>query len=319
MPLVGTVREFNSQAKVIRDTIEVVFAERGTHMNYLLGTMIETPRGALVADSIGKQAEFFSFGTNDLTQMTLGFSRDDIGKFLPDYLKDGMYDQDPFQSIDQKGVGLLVKMAVEKGRAARPGIKLGVCGEHGGDSGIDRLFPSGRARLCELLAVPGCRLRVWRRLRQRSANSKVAMWQRPALMSWPFNFWIVLCRQYQGQPQTCNQSAAIPCQELEFALVQACNPLDNRQSKSGAAGVCASILKPGKGKFHAFEFSFGYAGAMIENINQYLTIVDAGFNSDGFATILAGVFEEIDECPHQCSRTDHRRRHLSQCDLSSWL
>jgi pyruvate,orthophosphate dikinase len=133
VPLVGTVREFNSQAKVIRKTADAVFAERGEKIDYLLGTMIETPRAALIADSIGQQAEFFSFGTNDLTQMAMGFSRDDAGKFLPSYLKDGMYERDPFESIDQKGVGLLVQMAVEKGRTARPGIKLGVCGEHGGD------------------------------------------------------------------------------------------------------------------------------------------------------------------------------------------
>jgi len=140
IPLVTTVREFNAQAKVIRSTIDKVFAERGETIEYMLGTMIETPRGALVADSIGKQAEFFSFGTNDLTQMTLGFSRDDIGKFLPFYLRDGMYEQDPFQSIDQKGVGLLVKDAVEKGRSVRPGIKLGVCGEHGGDPASIEFF-----------------------------------------------------------------------------------------------------------------------------------------------------------------------------------
>ena len=133
VPLVGTVREFNAQAEVIRRVIEQVFVERNDKIEYLLGTMIETPRAALVADSIAKQAEFFSFGTNDLTQMTLGFSRDDIGKFLPFYLRDGLYEQDPFQSIDQKGVGLLVKMAVDKGHASRPGIKLGICGEHGGD------------------------------------------------------------------------------------------------------------------------------------------------------------------------------------------
>ncbi len=133
VPLVGTVREFNAQAKVIRETAATVFAERGTEIEYMLGTMIETPRAALIADSIGAQAQFFSFGTNDLTQMTMGFSRDDAGKFLPSYLKDGMYERDPFQSIDQKGVGLLVKMAVEKGRSVRPTIKLGICGEHGGD------------------------------------------------------------------------------------------------------------------------------------------------------------------------------------------
>ncbi len=140
IPLVGTVREFNSQAKVIRDTAEKVFAERNATIDFLVGTMIETPRGALVADSIGKQAEFFSFGTNDLTQMTLGFSRDDVSKFLPAYLKAGMYEQDPFQSIDQKGVGQLVKMAVDKGRSARPNIKLGVCGEHGGDPASVEFF-----------------------------------------------------------------------------------------------------------------------------------------------------------------------------------
>ncbi len=133
VPLVGSVREFNAQAKVIRATAEDVFAERGERIAYMLGTMIETPRAALIADSIGKQAEFFSFGTNDLTQMTLGFSRDDAGKFLPEYLKRGIYERDPFRSIDQKGVGLLVEMAVKKGREVRPDIEVGICGEHGGD------------------------------------------------------------------------------------------------------------------------------------------------------------------------------------------
>jgi pyruvate,orthophosphate dikinase len=102
--------------------------------------MIETPRSALIADSIGVQAEFFSFGTNDLTQMTLGFSRDDAGKFLPEYLKKGMYERDPFQSIDQKGVGLLVEMAVQKGRAVRKDIEVGICGEHGGDPASVEFF-----------------------------------------------------------------------------------------------------------------------------------------------------------------------------------
>lgn len=133
IPLVGTVREFTLQAKLIRDTAEAVFAERKATVDYMLGTMIETPRGALVADAIAKEAEFFSFGTNDLTQMTLGFSRDDIGKFLPCYLSEGVYEVDPFQSIDQTGVGQLVKSAADKGRSTRAGIKLGVCGEHGGD------------------------------------------------------------------------------------------------------------------------------------------------------------------------------------------
>jgi pyruvate,orthophosphate dikinase len=133
VPLVGTVREFNAQAKIIRATAEAVFTERDERIAYMLGTMIETPRAALIADSIGRQAEFFSFGTNDLTQMTLGFSRDDAGKFLPDYLKRGIYERDPFRSIDQKGVGVLVEMAVKKGRDVRPDIEVGICGEHGGD------------------------------------------------------------------------------------------------------------------------------------------------------------------------------------------
>jgi pyruvate,orthophosphate dikinase len=133
VPLVGTVREFNAQARIIRATAEDVFTERGERIAYMLGTMIETPRAALIADSIGKQAEFFSFGTNDLTQMTLGFSRDDAGKFLPEYLKRGIYERDPFRSIDQKGVGVLVEMAVRKGREVRPDIEVGICGEHGGD------------------------------------------------------------------------------------------------------------------------------------------------------------------------------------------
>jgi pyruvate,orthophosphate dikinase len=160
VPLVGTVREFDAQATVIRRAAAAVFAERGETLHYMLGTMIETPRAALIADSIGKQAEFFSFGTNDLTQMTLGFSRDDAGKFLPDYLKSGMYEHDPFRSIDQKGVGLLVKMAVEKGRSVRPDIEVGVCGEHGGDPASVAFFH--RAGLdyvsCSPYRVPIARL-----------------------------------------------------------------------------------------------------------------------------------------------------------------
>jgi pyruvate,orthophosphate dikinase len=160
VPLVGTVREFNAQAAVIRATALQVFAARGETLPYLLGTMIETPRAALVAESIARQAEFFSFGTNDLTQMTLGFSRDDAGKFLPDYLQRGIYEHDPFRSIDQKGVGLLVAMAVEKGRSVRPGIEIGVCGEHGGDPASVAFFH--RAGLdyvsCSPFRVPIARL-----------------------------------------------------------------------------------------------------------------------------------------------------------------
>ncbi len=160
VPLVGSVREFEAQAAVIRKTAETVFAERGQRIHFLLGTMIETPRAVLVADSIGAQAEFFSFGTNDLTQMTLGFSRDDANSFLPDYLKKGIYERDPFRSIDQKGVGQLVEMGVQKGRAARPNLEIGVCGEHGGDPASVQFFY--RAGLnyvsCSPFRVPIARL-----------------------------------------------------------------------------------------------------------------------------------------------------------------
>jgi pyruvate,orthophosphate dikinase len=160
VPLVGTVREFNAQAEVIRRTAELVFAERGERIDFQLGAMIETPRAALVADSIASRAEFLSFGTNDLTQMTMGFSRDDAGRFLPAYLKAGMYEHDPFRSIDQKGVGLLVESAVAKAKVARPGVEVGVCGEHGGDPASVAFFH--RAGLdyvsCSPFRVPIARL-----------------------------------------------------------------------------------------------------------------------------------------------------------------
>ena len=123
------------QVDIIRSTAETVFAERGTRIEYLVGTMIEVPRAALTADEIAEVAEFFSFGTNDLTQMTFGFSRDDIGKFLPIYMEKNLLKNDPFQILDRDGVGKLVKYGVEKGRQTRPDIKLGICGEHGGEPG----------------------------------------------------------------------------------------------------------------------------------------------------------------------------------------
>ncbi len=133
VPLIGTVAEYKNQADIINTTAEAVFAERGDRIEYLVGTMIEVPRAALTAEGIAKEAQFFSFGTNDLTQMTMGFSRDDAGKFLPAYLEKGILKQDPFQVLDQHGVGQLIEMAVAKGRSTRPGIKLGICGEHGGE------------------------------------------------------------------------------------------------------------------------------------------------------------------------------------------
>lgn len=133
IPLTGTLAEMQLQEQIVRDTIKAIFAERNAEIHHLVGTMIEVPRAALVADQIAKSAEFFSFGTNDLTQMTFGYSRDDAGKFLPVYIEKGILKRDPFEVLDQEGVGQLVKMAVEKGKQTRPEIKLGICGEHGGE------------------------------------------------------------------------------------------------------------------------------------------------------------------------------------------
>jgi pyruvate,orthophosphate dikinase len=133
IPLVGEPREITHQAKVVRETAARVFAERGRKVKYSVGTMIEVPRGALTADRIAEEAEFFSFGTNDLTQTTYGISRDDVGAVLQSYLDRGIYDNDPFVTLDRSGVGELMRIAVERGRKTRPYMKLGICGEHGGD------------------------------------------------------------------------------------------------------------------------------------------------------------------------------------------
>lgn len=133
VPLVGIKFEFNEQDKIIRETAAALFAEKGDSIEFKVGTMIEIPRAALTADRIAEKAEFFSFGTNDLTQMTFGYSRDDIASFLPVYLEKKILKEDPFQVLDQNGVGQLVKMATEKGRSVRPDLKVGICGEHGGE------------------------------------------------------------------------------------------------------------------------------------------------------------------------------------------
>jgi pyruvate,orthophosphate dikinase len=133
IPLVGNVKELVHQEKIVRKVAEAVMKEKGVMFKYLVGTMIEIPRGAITADEIAAVAEFFSFGTNDLTQTTLGVSRDDAARFLIPYVEKEMYAKDPFEVLDRGGVGKLMKIAVEKGRATRPGIKLGICGEHGGD------------------------------------------------------------------------------------------------------------------------------------------------------------------------------------------
>ena len=133
IPLVGTQKELALQKAVVNETAAAVFAEKGATVDYMVGTMIEVPRAALVADKIAAEAEFFSFGTNDLTQTTFGISRDDAAKFLPIYLEEDIYPQDPFAAIDESGVGQLMEIGVSKGRATRPGLKVGICGEHGGE------------------------------------------------------------------------------------------------------------------------------------------------------------------------------------------
>jgi pyruvate,orthophosphate dikinase len=133
IPLTTSLKEMKNQADIVRRVAEEVFAEKKDRVEYLVGTMIELPRAALVADKIAEEAEFFSFGTNDLTQTTFGFSRDDINKFLPEYLAQGIFKQDPFATLDQDGVGQLVEMATLKGRKTRPNLKVGICGEHGGE------------------------------------------------------------------------------------------------------------------------------------------------------------------------------------------
>jgi len=144
IPLVATVKEMANQGAIVRRVAEEVFREKGMKVEYMVGTMIELPRAALVADEIAKEAEFFSFGTNDLTQTTFGFSRDDVNKVLPTYLAEGILKQDPFAALDQEGVGQLVKMATERGRKTRPTLKVGICGEHGGEpSSVEFCYRTG--------------------------------------------------------------------------------------------------------------------------------------------------------------------------------
>ncbi len=129
----GFSTELKAQAAIVHETAKKVFGEKGITISYLVGTMIELPRACVVADQIAKEAQFFSFGTNDLTQTTLGMSRDDYGGFIRHYLENDLVPRDPFQSIDIDGVGALMRMAVEKGRGERKDLKIGICGEHGGD------------------------------------------------------------------------------------------------------------------------------------------------------------------------------------------
>ena len=160
IPLVGDKKELKFVKKVIVEVAEQVKKEKKSDIKYHIGTMIEIPRAALMADEIAEEAEFFSFGTNDLTQMTFGFSRDDTGKFIDSYYKSKIYESDPFAKLDQNGVGQLIQMAAEKGRKTRPDIKLGICGEHGGDpSSVEFCHKVGLTYVsCSPFRVPIARL-----------------------------------------------------------------------------------------------------------------------------------------------------------------
>jgi pyruvate,orthophosphate dikinase len=160
VPLTGTLAEMKMQEGIIRETIAKIFTERNDSIEHLVGTMIEIPRAALTADLVAESAEFFSFGTNDLTQMTFGYSRDDAGKFLPIYIEKGILKHDPFEVLDQEGVGQLVEMACKKGRQTRPDMKLGICGEHGGEpSSVEFCHRTGLDYVsCSPYRVPIARL-----------------------------------------------------------------------------------------------------------------------------------------------------------------
>jgi pyruvate,orthophosphate dikinase len=160
IPLIGEAKEFSYVKNIVVETADTIIAQSGIDLEYLVGTMIEIPRACLTADEVAKEAEFFSFGTNDLTQMTFGFSRDDAGSFLGAYYEKQIYESDPFARLDQVGVGKLVKTAVELGKKTKPNLKLGICGEHGGDpSSIEFCHNAGLNYVsCSPFRVPIARL-----------------------------------------------------------------------------------------------------------------------------------------------------------------
>jgi pyruvate,orthophosphate dikinase len=197
IPLVGHVKELESQEQIVRRVAEEVMKEKGVRFKYLVGTMIEIPRGAITADEVAQVAEFFSFGTNDLTQTALGVSRDDAGRFLIPYVEKGIYPKDPFEAIDRAGVGALMKMAVEKGRMTRPNLKIGICGEHGGEpSSVEFCHQIGQNYVsCSPFRVPIARLAAARaaladlpvkrtvKKRPKKANSKVTKGKKSKVVS----------------------------------------------------------------------------------------------------------------------------------------
>jgi pyruvate,orthophosphate dikinase len=174
IPLVADLNEFKLQENIVRRVAADVFKEKNIKVNYLVGTMIELPRACVTADEIAKGAEFFSFGTNDLTQTTFGLSRDDAGKFLPLYVQKEIFPTDPFEALDQNGVGELVKMGTEKGRSTRPDLKVGICGEHGGEpSSVEFCHKVGLNYVsCSPFRVPIARLAAARAVVKENNISK---------------------------------------------------------------------------------------------------------------------------------------------------
>jgi pyruvate,orthophosphate dikinase len=174
IPLVGNLTEFKMQEAIVRRVASEVMKEKGKKINYMVGTMIELPRAAITADKIAQGAEFFSFGTNDLTQTTFGLSRDDAGKFLPIYVQNDMLPNDPFEVLDQEGVGQLVKMGTDKGRSTRPDLKVGICGEHGGEpSSVEFCHRTGLNYVsCSPFRVPIARLAAARAVVKEMSGSK---------------------------------------------------------------------------------------------------------------------------------------------------
>ena len=173
IPLTGTVGEMKETFEQTRRVADGVIAEMGVTVRYLVGTMIEVPRAALIAQKIAEYAEFFSFGTNDLTQLTFGYSRDDVAKFLPKYLDMGLVPADPFSILDQEGVGELIAFGIDRGRRRRPGLKIGICGEHGGEaSSVEFCHKVGMNYVsCSPYLIPGARLAAAQaRIRERLAG-----------------------------------------------------------------------------------------------------------------------------------------------------
>jgi pyruvate,orthophosphate dikinase len=177
VPLVGISKEFTHQRKLIEATAQEVMKEKGVTVEYSIGTMIELPRAVIIAGEIAKEAKFFSFGTNDLTQTVYGFSRDDAGKFIRYYRDNDILEDDPFQTLDKEGVGNLVRMGVDKGRLTRPGLKIGICGEHGGDpASVEFCYSIGLTYVsCSPYRVPIARLAAAQaRLKEKGMGASVS-------------------------------------------------------------------------------------------------------------------------------------------------